>query len=225
MCASYVDDSVQSSRIASTHSLLGLDFAQFLPLSQRIGLMSLKKADTEAVSMSELLLHAAGMIGQIQELFQRRHAVSTAVHKADTEAKAAVAQMDNTRRRVAMGEKVRSTSGGACGATQESCHCARTEACAHSCCFLADVVCLCVQTAEDESRASTHAAQCAAILRDRSNELATFHSIAEQQIRLYTARRRAEMKALIVAFIRTQIAQEENIQQHFQTLLQQMEKK
>lgn len=84
---------------------------------------------------------------------------------------------------------------------------------------------LCVlKTSEDESRASSHALQCAAILRDRESELVKFHSCAEAQVRLYTQRRRAEMKALLVSFVRMQIAHEENVQNHFNTLLKQMEK-
>ena len=102
-----LDDSVQSSRIAATHELLGLDFAQFLPLTQRIGLISMRKADTEAVSMSELLQHTVGMVSQIQELFKRRHAVSAAVQQADHDLRTANAQLDTVKRRVALGEKVR----------------------------------------------------------------------------------------------------------------------
>jgi hypothetical protein len=81
-----------------------------------------------------------------------------------------------------------------------------------------------LQTREDESRASSHALQCAAILRDRESELTKFHSVAESQVRQYTTRRRAEMKSLLVAFVRMQIAHEENMQNHFNTLLTQLEK-
>lgn len=67
----------------------------------------MRKADTEAVSMSELLQHTVGMVSQIQELFKRRHAVSAAVQQADHDLRTANAQLDTVKRRVALGEKVR----------------------------------------------------------------------------------------------------------------------
>lgn len=105
------DDSLQSSRIAHTHDLLGLDFAQFLPLTQRIGLFSMRKADIEAASISELLHHTAGMIHQLHDLFKRRQIVSQAVRQADTDVKKTTAQLEAMARRVQMGEKVRNKGG------------------------------------------------------------------------------------------------------------------
>lgn len=100
------DDSLQSSRIAHTHDLLGLDFAQFLPLTQRIGLFSMKKADIQVCSISELLHHTAGMVHQLKELFKRRQSISQAVQQADRDVKNTTQQLETMKKRVAMGDKV-----------------------------------------------------------------------------------------------------------------------
>lgn len=101
------DESLQSSRIAHTHDLLGLDFAQFLPLTQRIGLISQKKADTAATSMSELLHHTTGMLNQIQAVFKKRTDVAQAVQQAEIQVKSATTQLEAIKKKVAAGEKVR----------------------------------------------------------------------------------------------------------------------
>lgn len=85
--------------------MLGLDFAQLLPLTQRIGLLSLNKAYTEVSSISELFQHTSGMVGQLQELFKRRQTVSLAVHTAEQQLKTNMQQLETMKRRVAMGEK------------------------------------------------------------------------------------------------------------------------
>jgi hypothetical protein len=93
------DESIQSSRVAQTHDVLGLDFAQLLPLTQRIGLMSHKKADGEASAICELMHHTAGMIQQIQELFKRRSAVSHAVYAAAQAVKKYQADLEQSRQK------------------------------------------------------------------------------------------------------------------------------
>lgn len=80
------------------------------------------------------------------------------------------------------------------------------------------------KSAEDESRATSHATQCAAIVRDRRSELDKFHASAESQLRAYTARRRAELKHALSNFVRAQLETEARIQAHWEACLHDMDK-
>ena len=83
--------------------------------------------------------------------------------------------------------------------------------------------CCWLQSADDEARAASRAAQCAAIVRDRQSGFAKFHASADAHLRAYTARRRREIKDALLTFARAQIEYEKNMQVQWQDALQHIE--
>lgn len=179
------DDSVQASRIASTHNTLGLDFAQLLPFTQRIGLILSKHSSMACTRLLDLLQHTSGMMAQIDALFKRRKVIADAVASAKNAVKQAEVAKESMKMKVAMGEK----------------------------------------TASDEQQLHSQLAQNDALLRDRQSELQHFHSIAEEEIRKYTTRRRKEIKQVIVEFVKAQIQHENHMKAHWSRMMEQMNKK
>jgi hypothetical protein len=176
------DDNTQARRIQATKSLLGLDAAQFLPITQRIAELARKQSSSGA-ALTELLGHSSGMLEQLSALLARREALSLSLRESDAESSACGAKLGQLSRRAAQGEPVD----------------------------------------EELLAASNAAARVAAICRDKSRQLTEFHATAARQIEAYTARRRAELKRVLAAFVHAQIQNQAHITSHFTHLLHQVE--